>query len=109
MALINIKTDFSAVPIGRYPVDSDVSGEKFRKELLKPKLNKLGDGEKLRIDLNGVAGYGSSFLEEAFGGLVRAEGFSGQDLHDKLEILADEVYEMYSELIWEYIDDADAA
>lgn len=106
METINIKTDFSAVPIGRYSADSDVSGEKFREKLLKPKLKELGNGEKLKIDINDVAGYGSSFLEEAFGGLVRSKDFSKQELHDKLEIIADEVYEMYSELIWEYIDNA---
>lgn len=27
------------------------------------------------VDLDGTSGYGSSFLDEAFGGLVRTDGF----------------------------------
>lgn len=33
-------------------------------------------GEELIVDLDGSNGYGYSFLEEAFGGLVRSEQFT---------------------------------
>lgn len=44
------------------------SGEEFR-ELLTKKL--LETDDLFEVDLDGAAGYGSSFLEEAFGGLIR--------------------------------------
>lgn len=53
------------------------SGEEF-KEYLIAKINQIynGDfthkkGSDIIIDLDGSAGYGSSFLEEGFGGLIR--------------------------------------
>lgn len=66
---IRIATDFSRYPAGRFISDGPFSGEKFRETLLRPVLEA---GAKATIDLDGVRGYGSSFLEEAFGGLVRA-------------------------------------
>jgi hypothetical protein len=39
------------------------------------------------VILDGVAGYGSSFLEETFGGLIR-RGFSVSELNDILKIIA---------------------
>ena len=66
---INIKVaDFSRSPGGRYKARSSASGEEFRDNILVPNIRK---GKKVRVDLDGVRGYGSSFLEEAFGGLVR--------------------------------------
>lgn len=40
--------------------------------------------EKLKIDLDGGYGYGSSFLEEAFGGLIRD---LDEDYKQALEII----------------------
>ena len=69
---INIAEEFSSVPIGRYEADSYYSGAKFRKKLLLPRFKEALESEKtLLIDLKGMTGLGSSFLEEAFGGLVR--------------------------------------
>lgn len=75
---ISIANDFSRYPAGRFETDGPYSGEKFRKELLEPFVSK---GENLVIDLDGVRGYGSSFLEEAFGGLIR-EGYDASNLLD---------------------------
>jgi hypothetical protein len=55
-------------PGPRYKHLGSSSGEAFR-ELLTKKL--LETDALLQIDLDGAAGYGSSFLEEAFGGLIR--------------------------------------
>lgn len=66
---INIPKDFSRYPAGRFISDGPFSGEGFRKKFLLPSLKR---GESIRIELDGARGYGSSFLEEAFGGLVRA-------------------------------------
>lgn len=68
MIMINIAREFSRFPAGRFFTDGPFSGEKFREEFLMPIVSK---GEAVEVDLDGVAGYGSSFLEEAFGGLVR--------------------------------------
>ena len=104
---LNIAKDFSDVPIGRYPADSKFSGERFREKFLKPELEKLANGEKLIVDITDVEGYGSSFLEEAFGGLVRNRYFTSNELKEKLYIQSNEIYKMYEDLIWEYIKDGD--
>ena len=79
--IITIVTDFSKTPYGRYPQDGPSSGEEFRKTLLAPKLR---EHEKVCVVLDGYNRYGRSFLDEAFGGLIREEGFSGDDLRKKL-------------------------
>ena len=48
----------------------------FREKFLRPAFQLEGP---IKIILDGARGYGSSFLEEAFGGLVR-EGFSSEDI-----------------------------
>ena len=68
MKTIYIK-DFSEFPGPRYRRLGKASGEEFREDVLLPKLNQTSD---LIIDLDGVAGYGSSFLEEVFGGCIRS-------------------------------------
>lgn len=65
---LSVARDFSRYPAGRYKSDGPFSGERFRDELLVPAIN---SGARITIDLDGVRGFGSSFLEEAFGGLVR--------------------------------------
>ncbi|MBV4368166.1 MULTISPECIES: STAS-like domain-containing protein [Erwiniaceae] len=66
MKIIEVKK-FSKYPGPRYKKLGDYSGEEFRDDILAPAL-KEGD---VAVDFDGVYGYGSSFLEEAFGGLVR--------------------------------------
>ena len=81
--IINVTTDFTDRPFGRYRSDGDRSAEVFREEKLIPALNKY---EHVVVDLSGYNYYGSSFLEETFGGLVR-RGFTPADLKDKLEVV----------------------
>ncbi len=81
MIEIHIANDFSRVPAGRYRNDGPRSGEAFRQKHLVPALKKA---DKVAVYLDGVEGYGSSFLEEAFGGLVRVEGFTGEKLRRSL-------------------------
>lgn len=76
--IINVSNDFSRYPAGRYTDDGPHSGQRFRDDFLKPILINKG---KAVINLDGVRGYGSSFLEEAFGGLVRDE-FDAQLIFD---------------------------
>ncbi|ELE7135197.1 STAS-like domain-containing protein [Vibrio harveyi] len=62
-------TDFTKYPGPRYIALGDNSGEKFREEFL---IKTLKEDPEVRVNLDGVLGYGSSFLEEIFGGVVRA-------------------------------------
>jgi len=72
MKRINIAKDFSRYPAGRYSEDGPFCGEDFRKKFLEESIK---NNEEIIIELDGTRGYGSSFLEEAFGGLVR-KGFA---------------------------------
>ena len=74
MNRVNLAADFSRYPAGRFLDDGPFSGQAFRARFLVPRLR---GGESVVVELDGTRGYGSSFLEEAFGGLVR-EGFSAE-------------------------------
>ena len=103
MNKIDIAKDFSDTPLGRYAADGEFSGERFRDEVLLPKLS-IGPVE---VVIDGVEGYGSSFLEEAFGGLVRKGHFSEQDLKKRLKVIFDDrEFQVYETLIWKYIREA---
>lgn len=84
MIIINVAQDFSRHPAGRFLADGPFSGEAFRRKFLEPAFKK---GEQIRIVLDGARGYGSSFLEEAFGGLVR-KGYKASDIKENLIIEA---------------------
>ena len=70
--VINIATDYSKNPGGRLIREGEYSGEDFRKKMLYPcYLESVSLQEPSTVNLDGGYGYGSSFLEEAFGGLAR--------------------------------------
>lgn len=72
MLEISIAKSFSLTPGPRYREEGPFSGEQFREEVLLPAFDKaVSEREKLTINLDGTAGYGTSFLEEVFGGLAR--------------------------------------
>lgn len=103
VASISVSTRFSEYPAGRYRADGDFSGEVFREDILVPLLSKH---DLVEIDLDGAMGYGSSFLEEAFGGLVRNhKEYPAEKLHQKLKFKSDEEPSLIEE-IWIYIDHA---
>jgi hypothetical protein len=92
---IKIAQEFSRYPAGRFRTDGPASGERFREDYLIPALKA---GNRLLIDLDGTRGYGSSFLEEGFGGL-RRKGFSEKQIREAIEFktsdssLVDEIWE----------------
>jgi hypothetical protein len=100
-AIVNVARDFSAMPVGRYTDDGDHSGQIFRERVLLPLLEKH---IRVIVDLEGLIGVGSSFLEEAFGGLVRENCFTAEQLRSLLKILPED--DDYCQEIWEYIDEA---
>lgn len=89
MSKLTIATDFSAVTGGRTPKEGDFSGELFRDNVLEPAYkDSIGKKEKLVIDFDGCYGIGTSFLEEAFGGLVRKYGYIG--ILDNIEMIVND-------------------
>ena len=104
---ISIANDFSRYPAGRYREDGDFSGQRFREEMLVPKLNDLGESGQLEVTFDGVEGLGSSFLEEAFGGLVRVAGMDKSFLDAHLKIFTDEEeLRDFVRLTWNHIENA---
>lgn len=99
--VISIANDFSPAPAGRYRKDGPFPGEVFRDSLLIPALQAA---DEVVVDLDGTSGYGSSFLEEAFGGLVRTAGFTAEDLKKRLRIRSSR--QSYELRVWNYIRDA---
>lgn len=68
MNVIRVR-DWTETPGGRYRQQGPFSGEAFREEVLLPAL-KNGPVE---VDIEGVAGFGTGWLEEVFGGSIRAD------------------------------------
>lgn len=80
--VINVVRDFSRAPAGRYVTDGPNSGERFRNDYLVPAL---ANHDAVTVELDGTRSYGSSFLEEAFGGLVRL-GYAAADLLERIQL-----------------------
>jgi hypothetical protein len=99
--IIDIGKDFSRYPAGRYQTDGPFNGELFRSTFLIPALN---NNEQITVALDDTAGYGSSFLEEAFGGLVRL-GYSAKQIKSVISFHSEDP--SLIEEIEEYIFDAE--
>jgi len=102
--VINVGRDFSEVPTGRTITDGPNSGERFREEVLRPALE---SNDKVVVDLVGIEGVGSSFLEEAFGGLIRERYYTYPNLMQKLVVkTSDHLFDMCIPKIGKYMTDA---
>lgn len=80
---ISVAKQFAKLPGLRYIRLGPFSGEEFRKKFL---LEPLRQGKAVIVDLDGVRGYGSSFLEEAFGGAVRELDLDIDDALERLKV-----------------------
>ena len=101
--VLSIAREFSPFPAGRKRSDGPATGEKFREDLLVPLLR---NGTHVTLDIDGVEGLPSSFLEEIFGGLVRA-GFDVQQLKSAIDFKATEPdLAMYPDLAWRFAAEA---
>jgi hypothetical protein len=96
---ISVARDFTRYPGPRYESQGAYSGERFRRVL----VNALKNGQRLIVDLDGTSGFGSSFLDEAFGGLVRYEGMTREQVRARI-IVKSEMDESYSAEVEEAID-----
>ncbi|WP_264876290.1 STAS-like domain-containing protein [Vibrio agarivorans] len=95
--------NFTKFPGARYRSLGPHSGEEFRDDILIPAIKDAGSS--LVVDLDGVFGYGSSFLEEIFGGCVR-EGVEEQVMLQIVSnIISDDDPDLIDE-IKEYVNDA---
>lgn len=103
---LKVLTEFTSCPGARYAVEGHNSGEKFRQELLYPRLlEAIKQNTQLTVDLDGTAGYSCGFLEEAFGGLIRVNLLSLSEVNQFLKLCSDEEPELLDE-IQEYLEDA---
>lgn len=102
--------DFSKFPSGRDDNDGDFNGQRYRDSVLVPAIQDARDsGRKITLSIEGVLNFGSSFLEEAFGGLVRKGIISNKELSEILQIIPnDDRYGRYRSVILKHIEEAKA-
>ena len=102
---LNISKEFTTAPGPRHISEGKFSGEQFRKEKLLPKLQAaVAQKEKLTVILDGASGYGTSFLEESFGGLIRLDGFPLAELRQVLHVVSEEEPDLLEEIEQDMID-----
>ena len=87
--IINIAKEYTKTPGGRHISEGEFSGEDFREKILLKKAQQaIQNGNKLEVILDGGYGYAPSFLEEAFGGLMRK--LMDDRLFDIISIISEE-------------------
>ncbi|MET3470676.1 hypothetical protein ABIC78_001191 [Novosphingobium sp. 1529] len=100
---ITIAKDFSPFPAGRRRNDGPFTGEAFREDVLRPLLAR---GDRVVLDIDGVEGLPSSFLEEVFGGIVR-RGIDLTTLRRLVEFRhSDPELDAYPFLAWRFAEAA---
>jgi hypothetical protein len=103
--IIKIADDYTKTPGVREEIEGDFSGEEFLKKILSPRFKQaLAEKKKLFVDLDDTAGYATSFLESAFGGLAR-EYKDHKIILDNIEFKSDDDPFLIDD-IKEYIKDA---
>lgn len=104
--ILNVK-DFSKTPGSRYWDEGTKahSGEEFREDFLEPIFKKvLQTCDTILINLDGTIGYGTSWLEEVFGGLARIYG--KEKVLEKLNFQSFEEEYLIDDII-DYINNAE--
>jgi len=101
----SIAESYTKKPGPRYKWQGNKSGEDFLETVLLDLFEDcVGAHEKLVINLDKTVGYGSSFLEESFGGLVRIKN---RDLVNKHLSFISKEEDFLIEEIQGYINDAE--
>lgn len=103
--IFKVVKEFSRTPSARVAKEGRFPGTDLRSKITPFIKQALQEKNIFLIDLDGASGYGTSFLEEVFGGLIREEHFKYEELKGCLKIKSDEEPELIDE-IWEYIKDA---
>ena len=105
MAILKIRDDFSPFPGARYYTDGPRSGQEFYETCLKRAFqDALDKREKLTVDLDHTAGFGSSFLSESFGRLV--EDFGKNTIQRNILIISNVEPDWKDRILNEYIPNA---
>ena len=69
--------EWTDMPGARYRTDGPFSGEAFREDVLVPGFKRYTiTGQPVTVDLDNTQGIARSWIEEAFGGLVRIYGLA---------------------------------
>ena len=97
---IDIGKDFSRYPAGRTTAYGPYSGEAFREKFLRSPIAK---GQHVVVLMDSAVGYGSSFLDEAFAGLVRVGVASATRLRELLTLRSED--DSLIDEVWTYVDD----
>jgi hypothetical protein len=104
MITLNIALQYTKTPGARYRIDGPYSGEDFRVTMLEPHFLDKHNKEPITIVLDGVEGFATSFLEEAFGGLARKYGTAV--VQDRLHFVSSEDPGLIDEIV-QYIQKAE--
>lgn len=98
--------DFSETPGPREKVQGDFSAELFVETVLNPEFERMDNDPSLKMEINldGTLGYGTSFLEEVFGGTARARGVDF--VRNRIEVISEEEPWLKDE-IKSYVDDVE--
>ena len=103
---LSVAQDFSKTPGARFKEEGPFSAEEFLEEYVYPKFDEaLEKGEKLTIDLDGVEGYATSFLQGIFGNLAHRHG--ANKVRATVEIISTDD-PLLNEYVARYIEDAHA-
>lgn len=101
---ISISKGFTPAPGPRRKAEGDFSGELFRESILEPAFkDSKENGRKIIINLDETLGYGTSFLEEVFGGLQRK--YPKENILDYITIISKEEPYLIDD-ITQYVKDA---
>lgn len=95
-----VAAEFSRFPGGRKRKNGQFSGEQFREDVVIPLIDKY---EFITFDLTGSAGYGSGFLDEAFGELGKILGL--REAKRRVKVIANDDPDAV-EISWQRIADA---
>lgn len=79
----SIAEQYTRFPGPRYEEQGPHSGQAFLRDVLVPLL---GSSDEITLDLDGAVGYGSSFLEETFGGLIRTKILTVQEFENRIKL-----------------------
>lgn len=103
---LKVASDFSPSPGPRFLFEGKYSGQEFREKHLYPQLvQAIKEDAVLTVDLDGTSGFGTSFLEESFGGLIRNNKLNLCVVRKHLEFKSIEEPELIDEVM-EYMEDA---
>jgi hypothetical protein len=97
MKTIRVSKDFSRDPAGLDYRDGYNNATRFREQFLLPALHQ----GKVKVELDGVTGYASNFLKEAFGKLT-GRGLSYAEIKERLHLVSRD--QSYVLEIQQYID-----